>query len=241
MYSLSCHLCFLLLLFLIGCGNSNTQSSGVDQLNIPPNTTAPNFSTNYISIPGDSDIYVGPYTCGQYRVAPDERLLNYSYVSDESYANYLDAFSKAVHAWNTAVGFELFVVVDDANCVKADIHSRVDLDWFDPAKSGVLYPESTGGFTQYASGNLSQCGCAINYNPNAVANWQVQAHEMGHCLGLGHNESDPNSLMGTHYSNNTEFSEQLIALVKDKSDPTLLGPKDVVGPLKAKCDADEVK
>lgn len=230
---------------LTACGGaSGTDSNGVI---LSPNSVTiakPNGVdepvNNYQSVAGDADIYVGPVTCGNYRVAFDERLQKYGYADDESYNNFKEAFNTAIQAWNDAVGFELFTVVKDDTCVKNDITVRVDLDWFDPSKSGVAHPESTGAvtWTRKASG---PCSFTIDFNPNAAGNWKTIAHELGHTVGFDHNTVNPNSLMSTYYNVGGDISIELIDLVKEHSDPNLVGPEDVVAPLKAKCDAGEVK
>lgn len=224
---------FPLLFLLISCGSAAI-GGNKDPLFIPsPGIEQP--TKTLTNVPSDSGIYTGPYTCANYRVAPDERLIKYNYIDNESYNNYLEALTTAMSAWDQALGFEIFTQVADDVCTKTDINARVDVDWFDPTKSGVKNPAATGAYTIYPKPQGTTCSCYIDINPNAAGNWRVLAHELGHCLGLGHNNEDSNSLMAPYYDLTGEISQQMVDLIKEKMDETLVGPEFVVKPLWEQC------
>jgi len=228
---------FFVLLLLIGCGGSSTNNSIIlNHIDIPEYTGDKPLNT-FPSIPSDAEIkYVGPYTCGEYRVTPDGRLLKYGMTDEQSYNNHVNAIEIATDYWNTALGFDVFTMVyEDDKCVKTDINIRVPLDWFDPTKSGVKRPNSTAGFATYPKPGGSQCSCVISLNPNFANDWHTIAHELGHCLGIDHNEISSDSLMYVSYTSNSYISEELSMFVLSKINNDLFGPETVVGPLLEQC------
>lgn len=71
-----------------------------------------------------------------------------------------------------------------------------------PDKLGVAYPSITGG------------PCIIQINERTGFNVKTLMHEIGHCIGLDHDEN-PKSLMHAYASPDQELTEETIQTVKE--------------------------
>lgn len=112
----------------------------------------------------------------------------------------------AIATWNAAAGKEL--LVEDNNMVPDFILSTIDLP--DPIL-GVAIP----------TGNH----CYLGIRPDQKDNANVFVHELGHCLGFGHNEENDTSIMAPYDGENNWMTQEIVDTLREVINrPVLASP-----------------
>ena len=213
----------LLLLFslcLIGCG------SGDDPVEVRtefhPPEVIPNTQAGLIDLHGvELQTYPDFRVCGQYRVSIRHSKL--FALEPEQQA----AIRKALQTWNDMVGVELFVEVSTDLCVNDDIGMTI------VANTNGLMNATNEWRARAAGTGVRDCYCNIQADYDSSFYWNLWAHELGHCLGLGH-ASDPRSIM-YQYAQSTDFTTEMVDLVTKMRNPDFFGWQEI-HPSK-KCDS----
>lgn len=103
---------------------------------------------------------------------------------------------RAMQAWNEipGLGIRLMLATERTGSIDADDNRfSIGISRISSVASGLAYPVSHEAEPTKIADCDIQVGADIDSIPSFVF---VMIHELGHCLGLGHNHSDPSAIMG---------------------------------------------
>lgn len=202
-------LTFLLIILLAACGSGGEDES-VRIYETPENI--PQTEANLINLNGvEVQMYPDFKVCGQYRISISHGK------QFEVEIEQRQALDKAIATWNKFMQQDVFVSVETDVCVARDIAATIV-----PDSAGLMNATNYYMFREQGTG-VGDCTCIINADYDSAFYWNLWAHELGHCLGLGHASSEKSIMYKNAKS--YDFTTEMIDIVSKSQDINRLGPE----------------